>query len=122
MAIEFAGGVASSTNGVVIAIGGCEFDADLEKESVSATAIVGSSLLGAVAGGVLAGVGNDLRVRSEQVDFGDVGALVRKRKRAGIELEKVGGFLIVTLTEEIGFADGDVGKWDFEGSGLLRNH
>ena len=120
MAIKFAGDVAGSTNGVVVGIGRCEFDSDLEKESVSATVIVGSSLLGAVTGGVLAGVGNDLRVRSEQVDFGDVRALVRKRKGAGVELEKVGGLLIVTLTEEIGFADGDVGKWDFEGSGLLR--
>jgi len=120
VAIEFARRVTGSPNGVMVGIGGCEFYSDLEKESVSATVIVGSSLLGAVAGGVLAGVGNDLRVRSEQVDFGDVRALVRKRKRAGVELEKVGGFLIVTLTEEIGFADGDVGKWDFEGSDLLR--
>lgn len=32
-----------------------------------------------------------------------------------VELEEVGGFLVVALAEEIGFADGGVGEREFDG-------
>jgi hypothetical protein len=46
----------------------------LNEDGVAAAAIVGGSLLGAVAVGVLAGIGDDLSVGSEEMNFGDVWA------------------------------------------------
>ena len=77
--------------------------------------IVGGGLLCTVADGMAAGVGDNLRVGSEEMDFRDVGTFLWKRKEFCIELEKIRCFLVVPLAKEIGFANGSVGKRKLNG-------
>ena len=69
VAVEFSGKVVGGADGVVVGVGLREFDTNLEEESVATAVVIGGGLLSAVAGGVLAGIGNDLGVGSEQMDF-----------------------------------------------------
>ena len=69
VAVEFSGKVVGGPDGVVVGVGLREFDTNLEEESVATAVVIGGGLLSGVAGGVLAGIGNDLGVGSEQMDF-----------------------------------------------------
>jgi hypothetical protein len=48
------------------------------------------------------------------MNFGNVGSLVWKGKKARVQVQKLGSFLIIALAEEVGFANGFVGERHFE--------
>jgi len=93
------------------AVAGGEVDANADVKMISMAAIVQCGLLDAVARGATAGSFEDLRVGSVDLNFGDVGAIVRGGKGAEIGREERVGGLVVALAKEVGLADGFVGEW-----------
>lgn len=79
--------------------------------------MIEGGLLGAVAGGVLAGLLDEKSERGEKRDGGDVRASLGKRKETCIFVEEIGHGFVVALAEEVGFADGLIGEWAVEGEG-----
>ena len=100
--------------GFDVAVGGSELDADAKENGVGVRVVVRGSLLRAVTAGVCARMFNDLSVGSEELDFRNARTFLRGGKRMNIRLQGRGGFVVVALAEEIGFADGLVGKRKLE--------
>jgi hypothetical protein len=82
--------------------------------------MIKSGLLGAVAGGVLAGLLDEKSERGEKSDGGDVRARFGRRKETCVFVEEIGHGFVVALAEEVGFADGLVREWAIEGEGGWR--
>lgn len=72
-------------------------------------AMIEGGLLGAVTGGVLAGLLDEKSERSEESDGGDVRTGFRRRKEFCVFVEKSGHGFVTALAEEVGFADGLIG-------------
>jgi hypothetical protein len=78
-------------------------------------AVIESGLLGAVTGGVLAGLLDEKSKRSEHGDGGDVGPGFGRRQEFCVFVEESGHGFVTTLAEEIGFANGLIGQGSVEG-------
>src|ERR1700740_445334 len=74
LAIEFGSGVVGGTYGIVIGVSRRQFDANLQQERIAAAKIIDGGLLRAVTDRMPAGIGDDLRVWREQMDFRNVWA------------------------------------------------
>src|SRR6266513_1372564 len=91
-------------------------------QRVAAHTVVQSCLLSAVACPVFTRHLHGLRERREHFHHINMGARFGEGKIAAVGLEEQGGFLITTLTEEIGFAYGFIGKAGFKGGNWRRSH
>jgi len=78
-------------------------------------AMVKRGLLGAVAGGALAGLLDEKSERSEHGDGGDVRTGFRRRQEFCVFVEESSHGFVAALAEEIGFADGLVGQRGVKG-------
>src|SRR5258707_9093982 len=83
--------------------------------------IVGGGLLGAVAGRLCVGSFDDLRKRSHDANFGDIGARFRRRKMVLIRLQRGLRGCVVMLAEEIGFSHRFVRKGSLIGESGRQN-
>jgi hypothetical protein len=83
-------------------------------------AMIECGLLGAVTGGVLAGLLDEKGEGSEESDGGDVGTRFQWRKEFRVFVEESGHRFVMALAEEIGFADGLIGEGRVEGEGGWR--
>src|SRR5580692_2951449 len=98
-----------------------EVDANADVELVGAVAVIEFGLLSAVAAGAAAGDFDDLGVRSVNLDFGYVGALVGGREGADVLREEREGGLVIVLAEEVRIADGFRGEGSVEGEERLAD-
>ena len=98
-----------------IAIGRGELDADKNENGVAAIAIILFRLLGAIVAGLLAREVDDLGVRSEQLDFGDVRTFFGESETSGVRSKHLRHFLVIALAEEVGVADGLAGQGKVKG-------
>src|SRR5580765_1302421 len=101
-------------------IGISEADSDLDLYSFGLTAVVYLSLLRAVVSDVVAGSQDRQRERRKVGDRRDLRAVVRNRKIQRVFFERAGDGFVVTLAEEVGFADGFFGKGSLESEGRLE--
>ena len=92
-----------------------EMDLHTDSYEFALVAMIKSSLLSAVTGGVLAGLLDHKSERSEEGDGIDVRAGLRRRKEFCIFVEESSHGLVAALAEEIGFADSLVGEGRVEG-------
>jgi len=97
------------------AVGWGEIDPDADEDAILLAAVVLGGLLRAVADGLTAGGFNELNVGGIDLDLRDEGAFVWFGQQAEIGVKEGNGGLIVALAEEVGFADGFVGKGSVEG-------
>ncbi len=97
------------------AIGIGELDLNNDSYEFALVAMIECCLLGAVAGGVLAGLLDEKRERREDGDGIDVWAGLGRRKKFCVFVEKSGHGVVAALAEEVGFADGFVGERSVEG-------
>jgi len=120
-------GVAVCSGGTVfgflldcIAISGGEINGDGDAKGVAKSAILLRGILSAVAESALAGKIHDFGVGSEKLDGGDPRPGFRRGKVLTIFLEELLSDFIVALAEEIGFANGFVGKGHVHGERRRR--
>src|SRR6267142_4450649 len=102
------------------AVGVSEFDGDSDSEAVSDLAVVTGGVLGAVAEGALAGKLDGFSVGSKQFDCRNPGTGFGNGEMAAVFVEKLGGFFVAALAEEISFADGVIGQGAVESKGRRR--
>ena len=100
------------------AIGGGQIDFDSDLNELFLVAMVQRCLLGAVAADVATGELRELGEGSEKRDQSDVRASLGRRKGPEVFAEERA---IVTLAEEVGFADSLVGQGAIEGKGRWRS-
>jgi len=88
-----------------LTVGWGELNVEADDDGVRMRVIVGCGLLCTVACGLRVGIVNDLRIRSEQANFGDVWPALGSGQRVNVRLEcgLCGG--VVVLAKEISFTD-----------------
>jgi hypothetical protein len=72
--------------------------------------VIEGGLLGAVTGGVLAGLLDEKSERSEHGDGGDVGSGFGRQQEFCVFVEESGHGVVAALAEEIGFSDRLIGQ------------
>ena len=77
--------------------------------------MIESGLLGAVTGGVLAGLLDEYSERSEESDRDNVRTGFRRLQKPCVFVEESGHGFVTALAEEIGSADGLIGQGSVEG-------
>jgi len=94
-----------------------ELDLNDDSHKFGLIAMIESGLLGAVTGGVLAGLLDEYSERSEESDRDNVRTGFRRLQKPCVFVEESGHGFVTALAEEIGFADGLIGQGSVEGEG-----
>ena len=92
-----------------------ELDLNDDSHKFGLIAMIESGLLGAVTGGVLAGLLDEYSERSEESDRDNVRTGFRRLQKPCVFVEERGHGFVTALAEEIGFADGLIGQGSVEG-------